>query len=670
MAGCALQLGKKLVPLYAGALHYFRLSPDVWRPALEAVKSLGCTMVETYVPWGVHELADGSCDFGEQDPMKDLGRFLDLAQAVGLYVFVRPGPNINAELTYFGLPHRIVFDVECQARSRRGQPLPMIAPPKMFPVPSYASERFLSETEQWFAKVAEVVRPRVWPEGPVVMVQVDNEAAFYFRDAPYDQDHHPDALAKYATFLERRYGDLDRLNAAYASEFTTWQAIPLPQRAPTTREAARRSLDSISFNAELLAGALERMRDTLLRLLGDLPTVHNVPMGEAGLPTTLARLDQVVDVNGLDYYHLRGHLDHVRDRTLHLVGSVACPFSPEMGMGAPPWFALRSDADSLETAICALAYGLRGMNLYMAVDRDRWYGAPFDENGRERPLASQVRRLFAGMLRSEFYSLERRVAIGLMIPKEYRELARSMHTLGAISPSLLQLAGAGAGAACHRSALGFSEPIQLVYTELVAGFARALERAAIPYVYVESDADDAKIAPLRALITPSYEFAERSRWERLRTFAANGGRVIHGPRSPTLDERLAEGEFMPIPGARLTSGSEAEIEALVQDLARELELSPRFRASEGVETTLHEDPSGPRVLFVIRRDPGFVTAEVQLPDAMTLLDVMTDERFEGQRSVRIPMDGASCRMLLCLRRSPPTARRKPPSARRSEVSSC
>ena len=73
LAGRALQLGQHQVPLYSGAVHYFRLKPSAWRPALEGLRSLGLNMVETYVPWGVHELRDGSYDFGQYDPQKDLG---------------------------------------------------------------------------------------------------------------------------------------------------------------------------------------------------------------------------------------------------------------------------------------------------------------------------------------------------------------------------------------------------------------------------------------------------------------------------------------------------------------------------------------------------------------------------------------------------------------------
>ena len=83
MVGRALQLGPQQVPLHSGAVHYFRLKQSAWKPALEALKSLGLNMVETYVPWGVHESRDGSYDFGQHDPQKDLAAFLDLAEALG-----------------------------------------------------------------------------------------------------------------------------------------------------------------------------------------------------------------------------------------------------------------------------------------------------------------------------------------------------------------------------------------------------------------------------------------------------------------------------------------------------------------------------------------------------------------------------------------------------------
>jgi beta-galactosidase len=665
-----LQVGQQQLPLYSGAVHYFRLKPSAWRPALEAIKSLGLNMVETYVPWGVHELRDGSYDFGQYDPQKDLGAFLDLARTLGLYAFLRPGPNINAELTYFGLPRRVVFDEACQARSPRGRPMPLIAPPRMFPVPSYASERFFEQTLRWYDEAAKVVAPRVWPNGPVVLVQVDNEAAFYFRDAPYDQDHHPDALQRYVNFLRERHPQLADLNTAYDTAYERWEdALPPRGCAPDASHGAlRRSLELMSFQEELLASALERMRVALRERFGDLPSVHNLPLGEAGLPIGLARVDRVVDINGLDYYHRQAHLRTVKERTLRMVGSVRFAYAPELGIGAPPWLAARSEADSLHTLLCACAYGVRGLNLYMAVDRDRWYGAPFDELGRERPHAWALRRVITTLLRTHFHTLRRPVEVGIMLPKEYARLSRATHSLGALSPSLLAIAAGSPSAACLRSTFGFDAPIQIAWGDFVERFAEALTRAGVPYVYVESDADPTLLDGLRVLISPSYEFAEPARLARLIEFANRGGRVLCGPTLPRLSDTLYE-----YPEARLADASSlrlcdpAQADVFVEELISELSLPRPFRAAPaGVETAVHEDADGARVLFVLQPGAAAVDAEIQLPEPMSLIDAITEERYDGRTSTTVPMAAQSCRMFVCERLIIPTPRPRAPSARRSQ----
>lgn len=672
LAGRALQLGQHQVPLYSGAVHYFRLKPSTWRAALEALKSLGLNMVETYVPWGVHELRDGSYDFGQYDPQKDLGAFLDLAHELGLYAFVRPGPNINAELTYFGLPRRVVFDEACQARSARGRPLPFIAPPRMFPVPSFASERFFREVERWYSEAARVLAPRVWPRGPVALVQVDNEASYYFRDAPYDQDHHPDALTKYRAFLRERHGGLTDLNRAHGTTYERWDdAMPPIGCTPEAEHPAlRRALELMVFQEELLATTLERLRESLRQMLGELPTVHNAPMGESGLPASLSRLDRVVDVNGLDYYHRQTAMSIVKSRTLRLVGSVRLPYAPEMGLGAPHWFATRSDDDSLHTLLCACAYGLRGLNLYMAVDRDRWYGAPFDELGRERPQAEPLRRVLKALQRAQFHTLSRRVEVGIMLPKEYARLSRATHTLGALTPSLLAIAGAGANAACLQTPFGFAAPIQIAWGTFVERFAQALSSAGLPYVFVESDAPPELLENLRVLISPTFEFAEPERLACLLEFAEGGGRVLCGPRLPYLDDALQAYSTRSSPDtSKLVLCDAEQAEQRIAELIDELQLATPFVATpSGVETAVHEDQTGARVLFVMQPRAAAVEASIQLPEPLALTDVLTSERYEGQTRVNLPMSGHTCRMFLCERPNAANGRKnRAPSARRSST---
>ena len=53
---------------------------------------MGIRLVDTYVPWGVHEIAPGQLELGRGDPQRDVGAFLRLCDELGLYAIVRPGP--------------------------------------------------------------------------------------------------------------------------------------------------------------------------------------------------------------------------------------------------------------------------------------------------------------------------------------------------------------------------------------------------------------------------------------------------------------------------------------------------------------------------------------------------------------------------------------------------
>lgn len=646
-----LRLGERTLPLYCGAVHYFRLRRSLWREALEQTRALGLTIVETYVPWGVHELARGQYDFGEHDPKLDLAAFLDLAQEVGLYVFVRPGPNVNAELTYFGLPARVVFDPENQALSSRGHGVPLPVPPRTFPVPSYASLHFQAEADDWLRAVGEITAPRCFPNGPIVLAQVDNEAALYFRDAPYDSDYHPDALTSFTASLKARYGEPKALAQAYDKPIERFEDVAAPRRfdARTQRELPPH-LDWVAHHQTMICGALERLATTM-RTSGfpSIPLVHNVPMGEGGLPTTLTAIGKTVDLVGLDYYHGRAGLELVRRRTQRLAGCANPAFAPELGWGAPPWFPLRKNRDSMAAKLTALAYGLRGFNLYMTVDRDRWYGAPLDASGAPRAPAQKLRRLISALDRTQHHALSRRVEVALSIPTEYSQLSRATHMLGALTPSALDVAGLPPTSACRTDSFGFERPIQLAWHPLLTRLDEALCDEHVPFVYVESETDLDALPDLKVVFAPSYELADRARWQRLERFAARGGTVIYGPQLPTLDERLQPHAFAPIgdePPLRIDDATEAK--TLVRALASKLALARPFPAEpRPVRSTVHVDAKGtPRTLFLINSGATDVTAEVHLDEPLACVDAMTDERFEGESTLFVPMRAQRCRMLV------------------------
>src|SRR3954470_20838866 len=228
--GLYLRNTNTLLPLWAGAMHYWRHAPEDWGPCLDAMKAMGLRLVDTYVPWGVHETAQGAFDFGERYARLDVARFIRLAAEKGLHVIARPGPHINAALTYFGLPERVVWERDCQARTPRDNPVVLPMVPVAFPVPSYASDAFHDETALWFDAVGKVLAPLLHPHGPIVMLQVDNEGALYFRDGPYDQDYHPDAVALFRAFLRGKYPSVKALREAWNDAALTFASVTPPVR--------------------------------------------------------------------------------------------------------------------------------------------------------------------------------------------------------------------------------------------------------------------------------------------------------------------------------------------------------------------------------------------------------------------------------------------------------
>ena len=87
--------------ILSGAIHYFRVHPDLWADRIRKARLMGLNTIETYVAWNAHEPRRGEWD---ATGWNDLGRFLDLIAAEGMHAIVRPGPYICAEWHNGGLP--------------------------------------------------------------------------------------------------------------------------------------------------------------------------------------------------------------------------------------------------------------------------------------------------------------------------------------------------------------------------------------------------------------------------------------------------------------------------------------------------------------------------------------------------------------------------------------
>ena len=656
----------EVLPLWAGTMHYWRHHPADWVPALEAMKAMGVRVLDTYVPWQVHEIEEGVFDFGEKNPYLDVKHFLTLAHERDLKVIVRPGPHINAELTHFGLPERIVWDPNCQAKTPKGNPvmLPMI--PVAFPVPSYASRAFLDETQVWLEACAKVLAPLRWPEGPIVLTQVDNEGALYFRDGPYDQDYHSDAVALFRSFLKHKYRTLKHLREAWNDRQTSFASADPPTKMDaTTPDELVKHLDWAEFHEHLLANGIGAMAHMLTAAGFDgLPTMHNFPMGEAASPLNAARIAGEIDLIGLDYYHSASPRDHMVNmrRTSELAvrnaGLSLPPYAAEIGAGFPPFFAPLDEDDSLYTIMTALAYGLRGFNLYMAVERDRWVGAPIDPRGVRRPFGNRIKALFDALEKTEFHTLTRRAPVRLVIPRALRRLARITHAFGPLTPAAFHIMGGSFRESCLEDDFSDgADPATMAGEAYVRAFERALLRRGVPFAYAAGETFGESIEGASWIVCATAGGLKRELVSDLKAAAKRGIKVTIGPRAPDRDGNFRKlGAPYDLKGLELEPLDDlARADALVGKRIEELEL-PTFSCDPpDVYVAVHDDAEGkPKVVFVMNPTPEPKDAHLAIAGVNDLVDALvpavpskahgTITRETG--GFRIPVRARSVRFLM------------------------
>jgi beta-galactosidase len=628
---------KELVPMWAGAMHYWRHAPEDWGACLDAMKAMGLRLVDTYVPWGVHETAQGVFDFGERFGRLDVARFVRLCGEKEMHVIARPGPHINAELTYFGLPERVVWDRECQARTPRDNPVILPLVPVAFPVPSYASDSFFDETALWFEACGRVLSPLLHPHGPIVMLQVDNEGALYFRDGPYDQDYHPDAIRLFRTFLRDKYSSVKTLREIWNDESITFATVTPPVKfdAKEANELARH-LDWMEFHEHLLAEAMGRFNQSLENAgLTTVPTLHNFPLGEAATPLNASRMAEVVDLIGLDYYHPANPQHHmtILRRTGELAtrceGRQVPPFGAEVGAGFPPFFPPLDDKDSLYALMAAMAYGLRGFNLYMAVDRDRWVGAPIDVHGIPRRLADEYHALIEALDKVAFNTLHRATPVKLVVPRALRRLARATHAFGPVTPAAFHIAGAGPLESCLEDDFGLGEIAPIVGETFVRAFERALLARGVPFSYAGGESLEMSIVGAAWIVCTTAGGLKTDFFTSLREAHERGIVVTIGPRIPDRDGSMRlVAKPHDVRGLEVEAlGEPSRADALVARRIDELGLPAYPVDVPDVHVTVHDDEEGvPRVAFVMNPTAKPVVATVGLGRTRVLVDLLPRPR--------------------------------------------
>ena len=146
-----------------GEVHAARVPKEYWRHRLQMAKAMGLNTVCAYLFWNQHEPRPG--EFNWQD-RADVAEYCRIAQELGLWVILRPGPYACAEWEMGGLPWWLLKHDDIRLRSR--------------------DPNFIEPTRRYLAEVGRELAPlQITRGGPIIMVQVENEYGFYGDDAAY-----------------------------------------------------------------------------------------------------------------------------------------------------------------------------------------------------------------------------------------------------------------------------------------------------------------------------------------------------------------------------------------------------------------------------------------------------------------------------------------------------
>lgn len=549
----ALTLSGETAKLYGGAVHYWRLEREAWDGILESVKRMGFTMISIYIPWEVHELEKGRFDFGEVNPSNDIDAFLTLCEQKGFRIIVRPGPQINSELTWFGYPKRILANERLHARSAKGSKVILTQVPKPIPALNYASEEFYAETALWYDAICAILAKHAYPHGGIVAAQVDNEMAYFFGVNAYIADYSEESLARYRAFLLAKYGDLDAIIAAYRTPYADIADVEPPRRfEATVKEDIPWYADWAEYREMYLVDAMDRLGGMMReRGLGGVALFHNYPhpLGPGGAasgfttPFNLVRLEERLDWVGFDIYSRKELFDHVKTVGSYVVGTSRYPYIPEFIAGVWPWYLNPGDwRDEEFVTKAALMQGIKGFSRYMLVERDRWLDSPVRGDGRERPEKVAMFGNVNSMLEAgEFHRFRRDADVLLLANREYDRLEATSVLVQFPGDFLETPSGFSEYAGpltISEDPLGFDQPIQMAKGTWFGAFSEALAETGASYVLSDTDLDPARWAARKVVVLATFDYLDERVQQALAAFARGGGTVVIGPKTPTLDSLM------------------------------------------------------------------------------------------------------------------------------------
>ena len=488
---------KSVRPLLACEFHYWQHPSIEWEAALTRIVDAGFTALTLPIPWNVHEQTPTRFRFSADLNVRAIGQ---MAIDANLDIIARVGPAVGAEVNRLGLPERVLSRRSCQAVTSRGTAACMPFPPRMFPLPSYAAQDFISESTGWLEAVAAELVPLVESER-LLAIALDNHLGCSYRTAAFDLDYHPDALA----WWDEHSGGLEAPRS-----WSIDNAVTCAKWVEFKEHYSSRALDWI-------ASALSNAG------LGGIATFHNAP---PVAPQTVALARGGARAHSLPCFDFHGTLASIRqtqERAQYLAGQSTFAFASALAIGGPIFVPPAAAGRQCAHSIAAIGAGVRGFNVAGYTSQERWMRSSVDN--------SWIETLVAAANALELNELVSETPVALVSSRTDARYAEASSILGPV-PSLL-------GGLFDLGDSGFASVGQDADAKTSArwygAIRQALELYEIPYVLVDDLASLETLSRFRLIVCPTVRRIDAGLWERLRAVAGEDTKVIVGPSRPSVD---------------------------------------------------------------------------------------------------------------------------------------
>jgi beta-galactosidase len=325
-----------------------------------------------------------------------------------------------------------------------------------------------------------------------------------------------------------------------------------------SRSDIPRHVDWIEYKEYQIRYAVARFARMLKeRGMVGIPIFHDVAY-QMSTPLDISAMEAEPDIDwvGMNLYRNQEDYWGAVQRMRYLVGTTRLPFVPEFGNGLwshhPATF--RPDEEEYIT-LAALTHGLKAINFYMLVERERWQGCPITRHGTYRPEYAQFYQRLSALLQAhplEQYERDRQVLV-LYNFDLFRQaaVATTLHyphvDLLSLPPELFQ--------ADLDLNLKHDVHFEANYGNPENWLGHVLHDLAVRHVdYDLSDThlDAARLSRYPIVYLQATDFMSPPDQAKLLAYVQNGGQLIVGPGMPYLDATLKPasvlGQYLKQPG--------------------------------------------------------------------------------------------------------------------------